>query len=292
MSGTLIMILGSGFVAEAQYFENPSFEGVPGVGLSPPSWSPLDANSTPDTEPLTCDNFTASDGETYLTLVTRGADHPFPFSNEAIITSLVQPLSEDKYYRLSIDLASRDDVGHFTWEDGFTAYNYPVKLNIYSSEDGLVKHEFLAESEAVTNQSWGTFSFILDVMKPAAYLIFEVTPANAQEAPGNILLDHIRIVELDEPPIEFGDLFVPNVFTPNGDGSNDLFLIRGLARGSSLLVFDRTGKEVYRSTNYEQNWDGRNMGGQMLPPGTYWYVLFPSDQTEVLKGFIYLKIEE
>ncbi|HTJ11683.1 MAG TPA: gliding motility-associated C-terminal domain-containing protein [Dinghuibacter sp.] len=67
-----------------------------------------------------------------------------------------------------------------------------------------------------------------------------------------------------------GDLFIPNVITPNGDGKNDLFYVVGLDRypGSTLRVFNRWGSEVYQSEDYHNDW-----GGSGLNAGTYYYVL-------------------
>jgi gliding motility-associated-like protein len=277
---------------EGQYFENPSFEGIPGIAISPPFWLPLDEFSTPDTEPLKCDVFAASHGDTYLTLVTRGPDHDLPNSVENTVTSLLEPLEEGKYYRLSVDMASRNDVGHFTWEEGFVAYNDPVKMVIYASMDGTGKDDLLTESAPITNHSWNSFSFILYPQTPVLFMVIEAQPAYESQGSGNLLLDQLHVEEIDDPPLEFGDLAVPNVFTPNGDGFNDKFMIRGLARGSSLLVFDRTGREVFKSNNYEHDWDGKDMKGQELPSDTYWYVLSPSDQSEIVKGFVYLKRQQ
>jgi gliding motility-associated-like protein/uncharacterized repeat protein (TIGR01451 family) len=67
-----------------------------------------------------------------------------------------------------------------------------------------------------------------------------------------------------------GDIVIPNVFTPNGDGKNDKFVIVGLAKypGSSLRVYNRWGNEVYRSDSYNNDWNGSN-----LNDGTYYYIL-------------------
>ncbi|MCK5137593.1 MAG: gliding motility-associated C-terminal domain-containing protein [Bacteroidales bacterium] len=285
----IILWLGSGTMA-GQYFSNPSFEGLPGIAVSPPHWPAFDAISTPDTEPLECDSYHASHGDTYLTLVTRGPDQQHPNSFETVITTLLQPLEAGKYYQLTIDLASRDDVGHFSWEEGFVAYTSPAKLKIFGTETGLDKGELMSESSAITNQAWGNYSFILFPQLTIRHLVLEAGLAQEFTGSANLLLDQIDIVEIDEPPLEFGDLVIPNVFTPNGDGSNDEFVIRGLTRGSCLMVYDRTGREVFKSDNYENDWDGADMNGRKLPPDTYWYLLFPSDMTEVVKGFVYLKI--
>lgn len=84
-------------------------------------------------------------------------------------------------------------------------------------------------------------------------------------------------------------LTIPNIFTPNGDGKNDVFEIKGLESypGSSLLIFNRWGNEVYSSTNYQNNWDGSN-----LAEGTYYYLLTAKDHTgkvTTYKGWVFIK---
>jgi gliding motility-associated-like protein len=65
---------------------------------------------------------------------------------------------------------------------------------------------------------------------------------------------------------EFDDLDIPNVFSPNGDGINETFTVDSRLVGSSLKVFHRTGKKVYESKNYQNNWTGNN-----LPAGVYYW---------------------
>lgn len=64
--------------------------------------------------------------------------------------------------------------------------------------------------------------------------------------------------------------FIPNVITPNGDGKNDQFVVKGLDLypGSRLEIYNRWGNQVYRSDNYSNNWKGEG-----LSAGIYYYVL-------------------
>ena len=67
------------------------------------------------------------------------------------------------------------------------------------------------------------------------------------------------------------DLNIPNVFTPNGDGMNDLFEIENMEHypGSQMVIYNRNGKKVFEHHDYDGNWwDGRG-----APEGTYFYVL-------------------
>ncbi|WP_295674162.1 gliding motility-associated C-terminal domain-containing protein [uncultured Mucilaginibacter sp.] len=82
---------------------------------------------------------------------------------------------------------------------------------------------------------------------------------------------------------------IPNIFTPNGDGKNDVFKIAGLESfpGSQLIIFNRWGNEVYRADNYLNNWDGSG-----LADGTYYYLLNRRDRNGGLtafKGWVFLK---
>jgi gliding motility-associated-like protein len=274
-----------------QFFANPSFEGTPGLSVPPPEWQPFSTFSTPDTEPLPCDHYMPSHGNTYLTLVTRGEGYDPGGEREDIITSLLIPLEPGHYYSLSVDLASRDEVGHFTWDEGFVAYNEPVALRIYGTDEGTMTGELLAESEAITGNAWERDTFILVPCLPSRFLILEVFTVSGSPGWGNLLLDALSMEELDELPLDMGELIIPNVFTPNGDGFNDELVIRGLRSGSSLMIYDRTGKELFKSADYRNNWDGRDRSGKDLPPGTYWYVLIPSHLNDVYKGYLYLKRE-
>jgi gliding motility-associated-like protein/uncharacterized repeat protein (TIGR01451 family) len=88
-------------------------------------------------------------------------------------------------------------------------------------------------------------------------------------------------------------LTVYNEFTPNNDGSNDLFRIDCIETypNNELKVFNRYGSLVYSRQHYENDWDGTaNVSGvvnrgDMLPTGTYFYVITIGDGT-VKKGWL------
>jgi gliding motility-associated-like protein len=91
---------------------------------------------------------------------------------------------------------------------------------------------------------------------------------------------------------------LPNVFTPNGDGSNDLFIpfpYRFVDR-IDMKIFNRWGQLVFETTNPDILWDGRNLNGKELADGAYHYVCLVYEQpsssgdqnVRQLKGFIEL----
>ena len=76
--------------------------------------------------------------------------------------------------------------------------------------------------------------------------------------------------------------FIPEGFSPNGDGINDFFVIPLLRDDpesyprAELTVFNRTGQIVFRAKPYRNDWDGTALNSlQPLPEGTYWYFFTP-----------------
>lgn len=80
--------------------------------------------------------------------------------------------------------------------------------------------------------------------------------------------------EVQVTVVDDGLLWVPNVFTPNGDGQNDRFAIRGSGIVDfQLTIFDRWGKELRRVGRIDDRWDGRTVSGTPVPEGAYAYAL-------------------
>jgi gliding motility-associated-like protein len=78
------------------------------------------------------------------------------------------------------------------------------------------------------------------------------------------------------------------VFTPNGDGINDKFVIKNIEAypDNKLMVYDRLGKPIYEASGYANNWDGK-VNGFTLAKDTYFYVLSVKGQV-VKRGAITL----
>ncbi len=92
------------------------------------------------------------------------------------------------------------------------------------------------------------------------------------------------------------DIVIPEIFSPNGDGKNDLFVINGIESlfNTRLLIYNRWGSLVYENDDYKNNWNGisnstLNVGDGELPEGTYYYILQLEDNEEIFKGYVYLK---
>lgn len=77
-------------------------------------------------------------------------------------------------------------------------------------------------------------------------------------------------------------LALPNAFTPNGDGRNDVFRVLNAVKAENLefIVFNRWGQAVFRTTNWKQGWDGR-INGALQPTGVYvWFLRYTHRDTK------------
>jgi gliding motility-associated-like protein len=87
------------------------------------------------------------------------------------------------------------------------------------------------------------------------------------------------------------DVFLPNAFTPNGDGNNDILMVRSnFIEQMELIIYNRWGQEVFRSTNQATGWDG-TFNGEQLSPDVFGYrleVLCINDVTYITKGNVSL----
>ena len=91
---------------------------------------------------------------------------------------------------------------------------------------------------------------------------------------------------------EIAGLFTPNIFSPNGDGSNDVFYVRGAGFSEFLLIiYNRWGEKVFESTDNTIGWDGTFIE-KPVNPGVFVYYVFAKytleDQEVTKKGNITL----
>ncbi len=124
-------------------------------------------------------------------------------------------------------------------------------------------------------------------VQPPVSTMFTVIGVDAN---GCSALDSV-LVEVDCDSLD-----IPEGFSPNSDGVNDYFVIDGLERypDNQLKIFNRWGALVYEKIRYDNTWDGlSNVDllrlGEVLPDGTYFYILETRSGDPARNGYVVLR---
>ncbi|MDT8411092.1 MAG: gliding motility-associated C-terminal domain-containing protein [Vicingaceae bacterium] len=90
-----------------------------------------------------------------------------------------------------------------------------------------------------------------------------------------------------EVPVSFT---IPNVFSPNNDGNNDVFFIESTGvTNLDMQIYNRWGMLIFETSDIKATWDGRTNSGDICPEGTYFYIIkITTDKTETFKGTLTL----
>ena len=274
---------------------------------------------------LTCSNSKAENGQNAKVIATASGEGFVSFtyewgcdSNDEIWTNPGNPqeaigLKAWKEYCVTVTGITQE--GNECVKEGFfTPKAYPnPKLVIVSTpkdtaylQNPHVKFSFEGDISAIEHNSW-SWAFFNNPENAG-----EISSESILQEPTNTYYAESKEgspyqVQLNVKSADYGcdttfstsivvlpvDLKIPNVFTPNGDGINDYFIIdnapgenndnendtRGYEYESynplkdyylstELTIFNRWGRIVYHSSDYNNDWDGGK-----LPDGTYFYVL-------------------
>ncbi|WP_343697680.1 gliding motility-associated C-terminal domain-containing protein [Flavobacterium sp.] len=204
--------------------------------------------------------------------ITNVVDNPTPnFGDNVTFTVTVNNVGEGSFINLLVsDLLP----------SGYDLVSSNTSIGTYNPTTGLWTIPALASGQSVT------LTIVAQVLSSGDYL-------NVATVENSTPLDVDPSNNTASAFVEPICLTVYNEFTPNNDGANDLFRIDCIETypNNELKVFNRYGALVYSKTHYENDWDGTaNVSGvvnrgDMLPTGTYFYVITIGDGT-VKKGWL------
>jgi gliding motility-associated-like protein len=137
----------------------------------------------------------------------------------------------------------------------------------------------------IQSYSWTPFQFINDpsvsdpMVSPPNDMMYHIL---VRTIDGCMNQDSIYIHVVDQ-------LYIPNAFSPNNDGLNDVWHIPNLDSypNAEVWIYNRWGEIVYHSAGPNTSWNGQ-LNGKDLPVGNYIYVVDLKGNTPVLKGTISL----
>lgn len=213
--------------------------------------------------------FYAVDGGVTLTLNGGVTPYSYSWSNGSSSANL-QNVAGGNYDVTVSDANSCSVTSTF-------AVNGPAPITVQSLEFDSIKFgteislNLDVQPAGTYTYQWnpGNYLSCTDCASPSFYatrsMDYNVTVTDAN---GCSITAAVSVNVLAEKPV-----FIPNAFTPNGDGANDLWSV--YATGTAyynMQVFNRWGEMVYQSFNINAGWDGKYKGKE-ADPGVYVYVL-------------------
>lgn len=211
---------------------------------------------------------------------TNGTATPFTYNWSNNSNSIdINNLSSGNYQLIVSDAnACLDSIIISINEIGFPTAGFLTTDSMYFTNEQILIAD-IASNDVVTwnyDNGNGTNSSsptpILSYSTPGDYTICQsVSNSSNCEA---IYCATITIVEENLP------LVIPNVFTPNNDGRNELFIIQNLTENGNLKIFDRWGNLVFKAAPYLNNWSGKTTNGMQLSEGSYYYIVEDLNETK------------
>ncbi|MBK9253964.1 MAG: gliding motility-associated C-terminal domain-containing protein [Saprospiraceae bacterium] len=140
-------------------------------------------------------------------------------------------------------------------------------LTIYEGEDIEIK---VVNPIINATYNWSTgesgLSILVSPIQTTSYLV-TVTDQDGCTATDQVTVE-VRTAQCDET-----DVYLPNAFTPNGDGNNDVLLVRSnFIDELELIIYNRWGQEVFRTTDKNVGWDGTFQGRALSPDSFAFYL--------------------
>ncbi|MGB2502766.1 MAG: lectin-like domain-containing protein, partial [Flavobacteriaceae bacterium] len=168
--------------------------------------------------------------------------------------------------------------------ESFATYQWQVNLG---SEE-LPNWENVVESSLQIGTNTKQL-LILQAPKTSIDKQYRVVVNNTAFACQNALISTTKITE--------SGLVIPNAFSPDGDGVNDTWEIQGLdSRGGYVItIFNRWENIVFKTNQYNNDWQGESVNtallssNNLLPDGTYFYLIEWDDNSQPNTGYVYIK---
>lgn len=188
-----------------------------------------------------------------------------------------------------------DSIGYYasgdlTWYDGslyMTALGSKlIRMNVSHDLTSISDIQVVGFMNGSIGSWYGANTVLLDPCSGSKAMlgfdgqnVYFVSPVDATVQLSCLNIFPIGVTgatSMGELPIEPNPSFsMPNVFSPDGNGKNDLFAPMGYNENPnwSLIVFNRWGQKVHDGNGQTVPWDGRTPSGKTCPEGVYYYIL-------------------
>ncbi|MEN8811537.1 MAG: gliding motility-associated C-terminal domain-containing protein [Flavobacteriales bacterium] len=164
-------------------------------------------------------------------------------------------------------------------DSAFTTINFSPIPSIYAGENQIINFGETANLLATSSPGtfyWSFHTSLSDTVNKAT----TAQPSNTTQYVAN-LVDDFGCLVSDTVVISLdGSLYVPNSFSPNDDGKNDVFRVQGEdITNFRLFVFNRWGEQIFESTSIAKAWDGTHKGQLCKVDSYVWKIIYSDANT-------------
>jgi gliding motility-associated-like protein len=234
-----------------------------------------------------------------------------PLSREYLVMEFDAPLQAGQHYTLSFQITNGEWLptsGAGLAVNGL-GVAFSVEQPIQMGDLELPLPPTFQSSFARYEQGWETVSFAFEASGPSRFMTIGVFGADADLEAEVVMGENptmayyffddfslslfdpidgwlsdnqeVKGPEMAGLPVE-SEFYVPNAFSPNGDGVNDVFMPEiGDVNPLSCEIYSRWGELLARLDPASPQWDGRDMQGELLKPGVYvWRIEWPGSAAQ------------
>lgn len=201
------------------------------------------------------------------------------------IRNPVKLYSTDRTYNVSLHIYNSLGCVSDTMVKPLTVHPYPTVNagpDLFVLEGGNTILQPVATGNDLS-YAWSPSLYLdsANIKNPRSTPLADITYTITVTGRGNCAVDDDVFVKVLLAPS------IPNAFSPNADGINDVWNIKYLESypGCTIEVFDRSGASIFRSEGYTKPWDG-TVKGKPLPVGTYYYIVNPKNGRKQIAGSV------
>jgi gliding motility-associated-like protein len=216
-----------------------------------------------------------------------------PFLSGTSNTVIVVNITGQYYYMVSNTLTGCQAIGQFEVVQGSLTADFSADpaqgyapLGVNFTNNSSSSNNSLGISSVWNFGNGTSLSGTANVAASASYTSPGTYPVTLYATKGNCRDSVTKTIKVDLP----SKMEVPNIFTPNGDGNNDVFFLKTANLGQiNCVIVDRWGNKVYETASSTGNiaWDGKDLNGKECAAGVYFYIIKATgrdDKTYEAKG--------
>lgn len=242
---------------------------------------------TPDVNNVSC--YGAADGSIGLTLADGSGSYSYSWSNNET-TNNISNLAPGTYIVTVTDNNTQcmlSDTLTVTEPDSLSVITTSVKDDCNNTPAGEAS-AIVTGGITPYSYNWsnnGTAATVTGLTEGTYTVI--VTDANSCQSTRSQLVER----EVCDFAIS-----IPDVITPNNDGTNDNWVVQSLQyyTNNTVQIFNKWGDMVYEKKNYDNTWSGTKTNGEPLADGTYYYLILLNESNRsggdnVFKGYLMIQ---